>query len=230
MSPRATPRATTNSEGREDSPAATPKALRRDALENRERVLAAAVSTMLHEGQQVPMATIAERAGVGVGTLYRRYPTRQALLDALTERSFLLVRDLAAEAASRTEPGLASLEHFLDGTIAHRDQLVLPLHGGPIELSEAATRIRDEAQAEIARILDRGRHDGTILPGLTTPDVVVFGAMLAQPLPNSSPWDDIARRQKSIFLAGVATPAEHTPAKPAPAESTPAESTPEAHR
>ena len=48
--------------------------LRRDALANQERVLAAAVTAVLREGRQVPMATIAADAGVGVGTLYRRYP------------------------------------------------------------------------------------------------------------------------------------------------------------
>ena len=62
--------------------------LRRDALANQERVLAAAVATLLREGRQASMATIAAEAGVGVGTLYRRYPSREALLSALTERSF----------------------------------------------------------------------------------------------------------------------------------------------
>lgn len=205
MNRRSTAEPVTEGEALKD-PSAAPRELRRDARANRERVLAAAAAAMLRDGQQVPMATIAEQAGVGVGTLYRRYPTRQALLGALTERSFLLVRALAAEAAARAEPGLASLEHFLDGTIAHREQLVLPLHGGPVELSEEATQTRDEAHAAIMRILDRGRRDGTIRSSLTTSDVVVFGAMLAQPLPNSSSWNDTARRQKSIFLAGVTPP------------------------
>jgi AcrR family transcriptional regulator len=43
-------------------------------------VLAAAVTAVLREGQQVPMAIIAAEAGVGIGTLYRRYPNREALL------------------------------------------------------------------------------------------------------------------------------------------------------
>jgi AcrR family transcriptional regulator len=56
------------------------RALRSDALANQERVLAAAVTAVLREGQQVPMAIIAAEAGVGIGTLYRRYPNREALL------------------------------------------------------------------------------------------------------------------------------------------------------
>jgi AcrR family transcriptional regulator len=56
--------------------------VRSDAHANRERVLAAAVTAVLREGRQVPMGTIAADAGVGIGTLYRRYPNREALLEA----------------------------------------------------------------------------------------------------------------------------------------------------
>jgi AcrR family transcriptional regulator len=56
---------------------------RRDAELNRERVLASAVSAMLREGRNVPLAAIAAEAGVGVGTLYRSYADREALLHAL---------------------------------------------------------------------------------------------------------------------------------------------------
>lgn len=57
--------------------------LRRDAAADQERVLAAAVTAFVREGRQVPVAAIAAEAGVGVRTLYRRYPSREALLDTL---------------------------------------------------------------------------------------------------------------------------------------------------
>lgn len=189
---------------RPDAESGRPHPLRKDAQANQEKVLAAAVTAMLREGRQVPMATIAERAGVGVGTLYRRYPTREALLSALTERSFTLVRHLAEGVAERDEPAITSLERFLDGTIDHRDQLVLPLHGGPVELSETSARLRHGVHTAVAGILERGRRDRTLRSTVTTSDVVTFGAMLAQPLANVSGWDAVARRQKDIFLAGVA--------------------------
>lgn len=176
---------------------------RRDALANQERVLAAAVTARLHEGRQIPMAEIARLAGVGVGTLYRRFPNREALLSALTERSFALVRDLAAASASLEGPAVVCLEHFLDGTISHRDQLVLPMHGGPVELSQTAVRLRDEVRDAVARLVERGVDDRTLREGLTPDDVITFGAMLAQPLPGVADWDTVARRQKDIFIAGV---------------------------
>jgi len=81
--------------------------LRRDALANQERLLAAATAVFLREGYHVPMATIAAEAGVGVGTLYRRYPSRDALLEALTLRSFQLLVALAEEAEVREGDALA---------------------------------------------------------------------------------------------------------------------------
>ena len=62
------------------------RALRSDAAANRDRLLAAATVAVKHDGEKVPMATVAAQAGVGVGTLYRHYPTRQALLSALARQ------------------------------------------------------------------------------------------------------------------------------------------------
>lgn len=178
--------------------------LRRDARANQERVLAAAVSAVLREGRQVPMSKIAEEAGVGVGTLYRRYPTREALLAALSERSFAMVQALAEKAAGRPGPAIVALDEFLDGTIEHRDQLVLPLHGGPSTLTSEARSGRRGVHDALGRLLERGRGDGTVRADVTPLDVVVFGAMLAQPLSEAPGWLAAARRQKVIFLAGLA--------------------------
>ena len=93
--------------------------LRSDAQANQERVLAAAVTAVLREGRHVPMATIAADAGVGIGTLYRRYPSREALLEALTLRAFRLVLECAKDAEDQDAPGLASLSSFLEIGRAH---------------------------------------------------------------------------------------------------------------
>ena len=176
---------------------------RRDALANAERLLAAAVTVMLREGRRAPMAAIAEEAGVGVGTLYRHSPDRDALLAALTERSFAMVRALAEQAAQRDGPADAALRWFFDGTIGHRNQLVLPLHGGPATLTPAAQQARSEVHAAIAVLLARGKRDGVIRADVTPIDIVIFGAMLAQPLPTMTDWDGTARRYAGFFVAGL---------------------------
>ncbi len=106
--------------------------LRSDAAANRERILTAATIAVRRDGERVPMAAIADEAGVGIGTLYRHYPTRPALLAALTLRSFQLVLQHARDAALSDQPAPAALEQFFERTITARHQLILPLHGGPV--------------------------------------------------------------------------------------------------
>src|SRR5579862_7509875 len=104
---------------------------RSDAARNREILVRAAIAAVHREGPRVPMATIAADAGVGVGTLYRHFPTREDLLNHLTHVSFEQV--LAnAQAAERSRGTAAeALRRFIDAAIGQRNELVLPLHGGP---------------------------------------------------------------------------------------------------
>ena len=76
---------------------------RADAVRNEQHLLASAPHTFLREGPQVTMQQIAEDAGVGIGTLYRHFPDRTALLMALNARSFEILLE-AARAARQQEP------------------------------------------------------------------------------------------------------------------------------
>jgi AcrR family transcriptional regulator len=192
--------------------------LRSDAAANRERILAAATIAVRRDGEKVPMATIAEEAGVGIGTVYRHYPTRPALLAALTLRSFHLVLEHARTAAQSDESAPAALAQFLEQTIAARDEFVLPLHGGPVIRDEQIVALQGEIRSVLEQVLARGRRDGTIRPDATSIDIIITGAMLAQPLPHAADWDQLARRQARIFIAGLATTDPRLPgSRPTPA-------------
>jgi AcrR family transcriptional regulator len=178
--------------------------LRSDAAANRERILTAATVAVRRDGEKVPMATIAEEAGVGIGTVYRHYPTRPALLAALTLRSFHLVLEHARTAAQSDEPVPTALMRFLEQTIGAREEFVLPLHGGPVIRDEKIVALQSEIRNLLEQVLARGRSDGSIRPDATPIDVIITGAMLAQPLPHAADWDQLARRQARIFIAGLA--------------------------
>ena len=185
--------------------------LRRDAQANQERVLAAAVTAVLREGRHVPMTTIAADAGVGVATLYRRYPNRDALLDALTHRSFELLVTVAQAAEARDEPAIAALGWWWDRVIDERDQLVLPLGGGPPVMSAATLVVQSQLHRSLRRLLDRGQHEGSIRDDISLRDVIIFGAMLVAPLPGADDWSRTARRQKEIYLDGLRAAHRTTP-------------------
>jgi AcrR family transcriptional regulator len=183
--------------------------LRSDAAANRERILAAATIAVRRDGERVPMATIADEAGVGIGTLYRHYPTRLALLAALTLRSFQLVLQHARAAALSDGPAPETLARFFEQTIAARDDLILPLHGGPVINDEKIAALRTEIRDLLEQVLARGRRDRTIRPDATPVDIIITGAMLAQPLPHTADWDQLARRQARIYVAGLGCLADH---------------------
>jgi AcrR family transcriptional regulator len=207
------------SEGTADNKSSEPRELRRDAAANRDRVLAAAATAVRREGAGVPLATIAGDAGVGVGTLYRRYPSRDALLAALTHRSFQLVLEAAHRAVDSDDTAIECLRGFIEQTIEHGADLVLPLHGGPVPLDQDTIALRTEVHDILEQVLHRGRQDGTIRPEVTALDVIVFGALLAQPLPHVPNWKMMASRQAAIYFDGLAAtvygrlPVQKVPAK-----------------
>lgn len=177
---------------------------RRDAAQNVDRILAAASHRVRDGGSQVPMATIAAEAGVGVGTLYRHFPNRTELLKELAHRSFLRVLDHADDALRREFTGIDAIRAFLAEVITDRDQLnLLPLHGGPPVDSERTRAVQRQIHNLIAQLLSRGHDDGTVKPSVTAADIIVTGALLAQRLPHIVDWNRAARRHLDTYLCGL---------------------------
>src|ERR1700746_2558515 len=91
---------------------------RSDAARNHEALVRAATTAVHREGPRVPMATIAADAGVGIGTLYRHFPSREDLLDHLTHTSFeqVLANARAAERGGTT--AAEALRRFIEAAIS----------------------------------------------------------------------------------------------------------------
>ncbi|GAB3921862.1 TetR/AcrR family transcriptional regulator [Kribbella albertanoniae] len=181
-----------------------PRKLRKDAAENAERLIAAAVRVGLAEGKFVPMEQIAAEAGVGVGTLYRRYPNRQALLEAMAVRAYRLILAEAKDALSSGSTGHDAISRFLHRTFDRRDELVLPLHGAPMSQGTESAELRAEMHRTMTAILERGHRDGSVRADVDAGTVVRFGAMLAQPMSNVADWPRAAAEQRAVFLRGIA--------------------------
>jgi AcrR family transcriptional regulator len=176
---------------------------RSDAARNHEALVRAATRAVHREGSRVPMATIAADAGVGIGTLYRHFPSRDDLLDYLTHVSFEQVLANAQAAQHDATTAAEALRQFIEAAISQRNDLVLPLHGGPPLRSPKTRAVREQIHRILGQIIDRGREDGTIRPGVTPRDIVAFGAMLAQPRGPDRAWDMTCRRLLAAYLAGL---------------------------
>ena len=180
-----------------------PPEQRSDAARNHEALVRAATAAVHREGPRVSMATIAADAGVGIGTLYRHFPTREDLLNSLTHRSFEQVLANVRAADSDAATASDALRRFVEAAITQRNELVLPLHGGlPVTVPETLA-VRDQVHGAVQRIIERGRTDGTISQNVTPRDVVAFGAMLAQPRQPDPEWDGTCRRLLATYVNGL---------------------------
>jgi AcrR family transcriptional regulator len=180
-----------------------PREQRSDAARNREALARAATAAVHREGPHVPLATIAADAGVGIGTLYRHFPARRDLLNFLTHRAFEQVLSNVLTAESEGTTASDALRRFIEAAIDQRNDLVLPLRGGPPVTVPETLAVREQVHRAVQRIIERGRTDGTITQDVTPREVVIFGAMLAQPRPSDPEWDALCRRLLATYLNGL---------------------------
>ena len=198
----------------ETMPHAKSRQPRRDALRNRERILNAATELVRRDGDKVAMAQIAQHAGVGVGTLYRHFPTREDLLAALVHRSFDIAVENATAAAAHAGSALEGIRSFFLATLRDRERFVLPLHGGPPVFTPATRQLQADVRIILRSLLERGQTTGELRADLTPEDLIVATSILSRPLPGTEPahvaeprgaWDRIAARQIELMLHGLGT-------------------------
>jgi AcrR family transcriptional regulator len=186
------------------SPRRTPRAARKDAVENREKILRTAAELIARRGHNVPLTEIADAAGVGVGTFYRGFPDRGALLDELQRRgSDLLLATLATIKADGLT-GADAIEAYVYECLAMADQLVaMPLRGAEPLTDEEAVNAKAGIGRAIEDFLSEGRADGSVHEDVVALDVIVCGTLVAMPLPHGPDWSVTARRHLDLFMRGT---------------------------
>jgi AcrR family transcriptional regulator len=148
--------------------------LRADAQRNRARILEAAESVFANEGIEAPVDVIAEKAGVGVGTLYRHFPNKERLCEAiLLERLTALAADARALAGADNpaEALFGYLEHFVAVGCAKRD-LIVVVSGSGLEFEATMSPLKEELREAIGVLLARAQAAGAVRPDVTA-DVVM---------------------------------------------------------
>jgi AcrR family transcriptional regulator len=144
--------------------------LRADAQRNRARVLEAAESVFAAEGISVPVDLIAEKAGVGVGTLYRHFPTKEKLFEAILIGRIV---DITADARARIDsedPGqafFAFLQYLVQESALKRD-LIQALLGAGVEIELAAAEAKRDLEAAVSELLEVAQRAGAVRADVTS--------------------------------------------------------------
>jgi AcrR family transcriptional regulator len=219
-----------------DQPRTDPRPLRADARRNRERILAAAREVFVEQGLAAPLDAIAQRAGVGIGTLYRRFPDRESLVRELALDAFVAVRGAADAAVGATGTGSTVMKRFFQ-RIAELRLGVLMATLFPVVETQVRTDAKvAEAAGKLALAMDRvvevARDAGELRADVTADDVIGLLAMLTRPLPGMPPAfaEQLTPRLLHLIAEGlespVATPAPPVPDRPAEWPPLPRDGTP----
>jgi AcrR family transcriptional regulator len=173
------------------SPTTDRRPLRADAVRNRAKIVEAAKAAFAERGLQTQMEDVARRAGVGVGTVYRHFPTKDALVRALVYDKMARMSEIAREAL---ESDLAPWEAFqsvfwrgAENQIADR-ALREVVASQPQEVFQQAA---DETQLEhrMAELLRRAQAAGAVRPELEPADVPLVMCGLAAVLQSGRDWE-----------------------------------------
>lgn len=189
---------------RDVTPPDTDRPMRVDARRNRRRLLDAAVGLILEIGGEPSRDAVAQRAGVGIGTLYRHFPDRQSLLHAVVHDVLdrTIARGEAALAESNT--GGDALRRYMHDAIDIGLGAVNVVH--PL-LDEADWPDRRAAAQDVLdRLVDAARRDGAIGADVTATDIALATIRFCRPLTiglDAAEERAIAHRQLTTYLDGL---------------------------
>ncbi|MFI9817782.1 TetR/AcrR family transcriptional regulator [Saccharothrix variisporea] len=193
---------------------------RADAVRNRALLLAAAAAEFAERGFEASVADIARRAGVGKGTVFRHFPTKDDLVAAIALDRITRLTALGERLADAADPGAALLE-FLATAARERQQLDLSALQGQEGAEVAAAR--DGLFRVIDALVGRARAHGVVRADVTGTDVVLLMCApndVVRYLPDAPP--DLWQRYLAIIFDGLRPEGAHPLPQPPPGHATPA--------
>lgn len=157
-----------------DTPVETKPALRADARRNREKIIEGARKVFARSGAAAQMEDVARASGVGVGTVYRHFPTKEALMTELVRRTFESFLENAREAlADGGEPfdALAAVLRRNAELIAADAAVQQAIMGGGAEVWAGTQYERGQLEAVSRELIDRAERAGTVRPDVGAEDI-----------------------------------------------------------
>ena len=202
-----------------DHPA--PRPLRRDARRNRDAIVAAARQLFCDHGLEAPLEQVARRAGVGIATLYRHFPNRAALLDAVLTVDLQAHID-AAEQALATDDPWDGFSFYLEQScrLQATDRGLNDVMGMRFPRATATEAAKARLFEVVGRVVDRAQQSGQLRADVTLEDLAFLNWANIRILPavRAAGAPDAWRRPLGLLLDGLraerAHPLPHPPLSP----------------
>ncbi len=192
--------------------------LRADAERNRRLILDVAARVFAERGLGATLNDIAHEAGVGVGTVYRRFPDKDALIDALFDVKFSVLVDLARAAGDAPTAG-EGFRTFLWGAAEARarDRGLAQVLAGARTPGEEANRKRELLHGLVGDLLSRAQAEGSVRADVAASDVPMFMVMIGAVADGSRGLaDDVWQRYVGLLVDSLAPSAQGDVLRPAP--------------
>jgi AcrR family transcriptional regulator len=180
------------------------RAQRADACRNRDRLLEVASETFAAKGVEASLECVAKDAGVGIGTLYRHYPTRDALIEAVYRHNVELLCDGADELRASLPPdeALAQWMQRFVGYVATKKGLATYLKSVVSTDSDLFQSSQARAQETITSLVDAATAAGTIRAGIDGMDLLraLSGVCMMSDQPG---WPEQGARVATLLMDGL---------------------------
>lgn len=191
----------------------TPRPLRKDAERNRARVLEAARDLFASKGLEPNLNDVAHHAGVGVGTVYRRFASKEELLEAIFEDGLNQLTELAESALRQPDSW--------QGFVSYVEQMceLLATDRGLREVAfskgyagDRVTAAQDRLVPVLKKLVERARIDGHLRPELSSTDMPLFGLLAGTVSEFAGHVDtDLWRRYVAILIDGMRHRSDQAP-------------------
>jgi AcrR family transcriptional regulator len=185
-------------------PSATRKAVRKDAARNREALLTAATDLYAERGVEASLEEIARRAGVGIGTLYRNFPTRDALTEAVYRREVEALSRTAADLLGGAEPvdALAEWMRRFTAYAARKKGMAAALKAALGDGNELFMHSRAVIRQALAGLLEACVAAGQVRPDADVDDLLsaLSGICMASDAPD---WSARSARLVDLIVDGL---------------------------
>jgi len=187
----------------------TDRPLRSDARRNRAKLLDVAERVFAEKGTSASTEEVARRAGVGIGTVFRHFPTKGDLLEAVFVARLRRLADEADRLAADADPGEAFFSFFTQmvASAPEKNALSEALTAAGVDVAETTSPIKDDFRRSVSTLLERAQRAGAVRPDVGFAEVITLlvSASHAAEHPFTAP--DVQARALSVLLDGLRPPA-----------------------